>query len=227
MPDRRRAGQAGGVLHRVTIGVAGPDARRQIAREPDGPVVAEIGRGAGLGGGGAAQLQRAVGPEHGFAGVVIAQDVCHEKCRAPRDGLNRLCVPIQVQRATESVCGGQDGVCLREDAAIAQRAVGAREFQQRDFAAAQRQAQAIVASVAQAVYAQRLRPFDHAVNRHAGKQFYGRDVEAVGKRRAHRHRAAKLAVVVPGRIEPVFPCAAVIFQGDDSSQAHPTALCSG
>ncbi len=88
--------------------------------------------------------------------------------------------------------------------AVGKDGKGAGHFQQADFAAAQRERQAVIL----ACKCGNAQPFGHAdhafffgrvwvvVNAYELQRLDGRDVERIGKRRADGHRAVKLAVVI-------------------------------
>ena len=79
IPDRRRAGETGHILHGFVVGVADPDAHRQLRRVAHGPVVFEAVGRAGLGRDLAVgQRQRRIGAKGGRARHVVAHDVLHQ-----------------------------------------------------------------------------------------------------------------------------------------------------
>ena len=83
MPDRARTVNPADAHHRLVVRVTHPDARHQVRRVTDSPVIPPVGCGAGLGCRRPTQVQRTEPAESRRSGQIVTQDVGDQE-RHPR-----------------------------------------------------------------------------------------------------------------------------------------------
>ena len=184
---RSRPFHAADPRHRPVVAVADPHRHGVLRREAEGPVVAVIGAGAGLGRHRVGEAQRRFEAEAAGAGLVVAQDVGHQP--------HRHRVETRGRRRDRAVFQDADRQCL---ALARQRGVGGGQVEQAYLRVAEGEAETVARRVrvepgdpgrAQEVV-QRGRP---AVG---GQQAHRRQVQRVGQRVARGHRPVVVAVEV-------------------------------
>ena len=201
------------IHHRLAVAVADPDAHDHVARETDGPVVADVVGSAGLDGAGTAgDEQRAAGAHGRAAGLVVGEDVADDEGDARIQHLfaegalddaeaglaaMRAALAELVEDFIIAVEHAADGLQGHAGALVGEDAIGLRQLQQRDIAAAEGQREAVAPGVgAEAVHAEALHDFQQARDADAAQRDHGGDVVAVGEGLAHALRAVVAVVVV-------------------------------
>ena len=201
VPDRPRTPGARHLFHRRVVSVADPHSRRQLRRVADGPGVAPMVRGAGLGRCRPGQLERVVLAKSRCARLVVSQDVGDQIGVLRSQHLlsgGRLGL---LEDAAGSVLDAQDGD--RRDALplVGKDRVGAHQLQQGDLSCSEREAQTVIVPV-QRLDAQPLGHVQHGRHAHELEGSDRRDVQGLGQGPAQQHRAAMLAVIVLGHVGP-------------------------
>ena len=199
VPDGRRTGDAGDVLHLRVVVVAHPDAHRQIRRVAHRPVVAEIVGGARLGRRRTRQAQRAVGSEGRGARPVVGQDGGDEVGLLRRHDLLAGWRHVLFQNLPVGAGHVQHGHGGHAQAAVGEGGVGSGQLQQGDLAAAQGEGQAVVGA-GERGDAQAAGHVAQGWQPHMLQGLHRRDVVGVGQRRAHGDPAVGFAVVVDGHV---------------------------
>jgi len=143
-PDGRRTGEAGGVLHGGVIGIAHPHTGHQVGGVANGPVIAVVVGGAGLGGRGKRQIEHGIGAEHRRAGGIVREDRTDQVGVFGAQRLHGLGRLIFVNHVAFVIHNPSDGYRRHLLPAVGKDGIGAGHLQQAHITAAQRQRQAII-----------------------------------------------------------------------------------
>ena len=197
-PDRRGAAGAADIPHGIAAGITDPDADRIAFAPAHDPVVAHVLAGAGLDGSPETGVQQAIGAEGDQAGVVVGEYLANDEGSAAVDGLAGARGGAGAAHPVGA--GGffrsQPRLHLAPAPAICERTVGVGELQQVHLGAAQREAVAVVVPGAWQRDAELAQLARKRVDTHHADGAYGRHVERVAQRGAHRGPALEMPVVV-------------------------------
>jgi len=190
MPDRPRAADAGHLAHGGVIRVADPHADDQVGGVAQRPVVAEVGRRAGLSGGGPPDLQGGGRAEGRDARCVVAQDVGDQPGHAlVQDAVGERLLLPGVEGRPGGVLHLRDQHRLDAVAAVGQPGIGGGQLQQAHLPAAERHGQVDARVVGQGGHAQAGQQAHQRVHADVIEGGHRRDVVGRGQRLPHAHRA--------------------------------------
>ena len=225
VPNRASTRYAGDIDHRRTVGVADPDPCDQLWRIPYGQVVPKIIGGSCLDRSRAVQPQQGIGAEDRRSGRIVAQNVGKKKGVYWADD---LCGSLDAWLAGTGGSLGTDehalNVCdlLDRDggktlSGIGQDSKGTGQFEQRDFASPQCQAQAKVRA-GQGRDAQALHQFQIGWQGRSLQRSHCWNIAAGSQGRTQRDQPQLSVVVVGWHIGGV---GAVGERGGDVGQQRP------
>src|SRR5262249_37040982 len=142
-PDRRDDEGGYGVVHRVVVVVARPGSHDEVRSVAHGPDVAVVVGRSGLDGHLSADaISDRLDGSHAYAGAVVRKDVIYLADRLGRDDLRRVERRL-LEDVALAVVDFQYRTVRIAHAVIGEDAIGAGHVEQRDFAAAEDQGQAV------------------------------------------------------------------------------------